>query len=220
MGLETADTIAQLDETWPTGIDPINKGDDHIRLVKSVLKDQFPGEAGDGYATPILATEEDLNNCTDTLGNLQEQITALADAIPGAIPIGSVIMFNAAFSTIPANYQICDGTGGTPNMVDKFVYGTATENELGDIGGNADAIVVSHSHTSNNNGNHAHGFTAQQNIGGFTDDGGSPDQRSAAATTNTANAGTHSHTINAAGSSGTNANLPPYLKLAYIQRMS
>ncbi len=42
MGLEAATFISQLDNTFPLGGDPINKGDDHVRLLKSVLQSQFP----------------------------------------------------------------------------------------------------------------------------------------------------------------------------------
>ena len=61
MGIETATTIAGLDKTWPTGIDPVNKGDDHLRLIKQVLQDQFPGSGGNGFATAITATETEIN---------------------------------------------------------------------------------------------------------------------------------------------------------------
>lgn len=42
MGLESATFISQLDNSFPLGGDPINQGDDHMRLVKSVLQNQFP----------------------------------------------------------------------------------------------------------------------------------------------------------------------------------
>ena len=38
MGLETGNTINDLNENWPLGTDPKSQGDDHIRLIKSVLK--------------------------------------------------------------------------------------------------------------------------------------------------------------------------------------
>ena len=56
MGIETANFISGLDKTWPTGLDPINKGDDHMRLIKSVLKSAFPGVDGDGFKKAITAT--------------------------------------------------------------------------------------------------------------------------------------------------------------------
>ena len=38
MGLETGDTINDLNENWPLGTDPKAQGDNHIRLIKSVMK--------------------------------------------------------------------------------------------------------------------------------------------------------------------------------------
>lgn len=42
MGLEAASFISQLVSTNPTLSDAINQGDDHLRLIKAVLKAQFP----------------------------------------------------------------------------------------------------------------------------------------------------------------------------------
>jgi hypothetical protein len=61
MGLETGSTIASFITSNPTSSDPVNQGDDHLRLIKSVLQAQFPGSGGLGYATAITATEEELN---------------------------------------------------------------------------------------------------------------------------------------------------------------
>lgn len=62
-----------------------------------------------------------------------------------------------------------------------------------------DGANKSHSHGTTES-NHTHPFTAQQNIGGFTDNGGSPDQRSVADSRNTSGAKTNL-TINADGGS-------------------
>ena len=61
MGLETGSTIASFITSNPTSSDPVNQGDDHLRLIKSVLQAQFPGVGGLGYATTITATEAELN---------------------------------------------------------------------------------------------------------------------------------------------------------------
>lgn len=61
MGLETGTTISQLDSSWPLGSDQKAQGDDHLRLIKAVLKAQFPGVGGQGFNTPITAKEADLN---------------------------------------------------------------------------------------------------------------------------------------------------------------
>lgn len=61
MGLETGSTIASLITSNPTSGDPVSQGDDHIRLIKSVLQTQFPGSGGLGYSIPITTTESELN---------------------------------------------------------------------------------------------------------------------------------------------------------------
>ena len=61
MGLETGSTISSFITSNPTSSDPVNQGDDHLRLIKSVLKAQFPGAAGSGFATAITATEAEIN---------------------------------------------------------------------------------------------------------------------------------------------------------------
>jgi len=42
MTVETASYISQFSPTYPTSGDNISEGDDHIRLIKSVLQTQFP----------------------------------------------------------------------------------------------------------------------------------------------------------------------------------
>jgi hypothetical protein len=61
MGLETGSTISSFITSNPTSSDPVNQGDDHLRLIKSVLRAQFPGVGGLGYATAITTTEAELN---------------------------------------------------------------------------------------------------------------------------------------------------------------
>jgi len=41
MGLESATYISQLTATNPTASDPVSQGDDHLKLIKSVLQSQF-----------------------------------------------------------------------------------------------------------------------------------------------------------------------------------
>lgn len=45
-----------------------------------------------------------------------------------ALPKGSIIMFNNA-DKIPDKWQICDGTNGTPNLIDKFIKAGMTLKE-------------------------------------------------------------------------------------------
>ena len=55
--------------------------------------------------------------------------TNLALVNKNSLPKGSIIMFNNA-DKIPDKWQICDGTNGTPNLIDKFIKaGTVLKEE-------------------------------------------------------------------------------------------
>jgi len=62
MGLEAGSTISSLITSNPTSSDPVNQGDNHIRLIKAVLQEQFPGTGGLGFNTAITTTETELNS--------------------------------------------------------------------------------------------------------------------------------------------------------------
>lgn len=79
MSLENAKTIAQLDETWPESSDDISQGDNHLRMIKDVLKVTFPGSSGEGFNKPIEATENELNHLTGVIANIQEQLDSKGD---------------------------------------------------------------------------------------------------------------------------------------------
>ena len=46
MGLETGTLIPDFNSSWPLGSDDVSQGDDHIRLIKSILQNVFPGNTG------------------------------------------------------------------------------------------------------------------------------------------------------------------------------
>lgn len=59
MPIETAQYIDTLQPDWPDGKDPESEGDDHIRMTKQVLKNQFPNLNG-----AVSGTPEQINNIT------------------------------------------------------------------------------------------------------------------------------------------------------------
>ena len=93
MPIETGTTISQLRNTWPLSGDPILEGDDHIRLIKSILIAQFPGDIGDGFTKPILSTEDELNFCQGLTGNIQFQIDQILNGGTLPAPTGTVMLF-------------------------------------------------------------------------------------------------------------------------------
>ena len=46
MGLETGTYVSDLNAAWPLGTDLERQGDDHLRLVKTTLKNSFPNISG------------------------------------------------------------------------------------------------------------------------------------------------------------------------------
>jgi len=65
MGLETASYISELVDTNPVVGDPVGEGDDHLRLLKTVLQTQFPNLTAGAV------------NTTQTEMNLLDGVTAL-----------------------------------------------------------------------------------------------------------------------------------------------
>lgn len=88
MGLESTTTIGGLVSTNPVASDAVGQADDHLRLVKTVLKTIFPGAGGVGFVTPLTATEVELNYVDGVTSAIQTQLntiggnatTALANA--------------------------------------------------------------------------------------------------------------------------------------------
>jgi len=142
MSLETASFIGQLHIANPTRQDPINQGDDHLRLLKSVLQIQFPGISGTGFAKAITATEDELNYVDGVTSPIQPQL----DRLSNANPIGMIVMWSG--TVVPTNWQICDGTNGTPDLRGRFIWGKSPSNTLNSIGGTADSVIVQHTHTA------------------------------------------------------------------------
>lgn len=136
------------------------------------------------------------------------------DAAP--IPKGGIIMWSGAISAIPTGWYLCNGSNGTPNLQDRFIVGAGNTYAVAATGGSKDAVVVTHTHTATSiDSGHTHQFTRENTRGNGSagaEDGGSSFQTD---TTQTGFANITT-TINSAGESGTNKNLPPYYALAYI----
>lgn len=80
--------------------------------------------------TNIAVNTEEIKNINEKITNIKTNITALQDAMP----VGSIIMFNGKAEEIPSGWAICDGTNGTPNLIDRFILASTY---CGGTGGNA-----------------------------------------------------------------------------------
>jgi microcystin-dependent protein len=181
MSLESTTTIAGLVAANPTAGDPFSQGDDHLRLIKTVLKAAFPGAAAAGFTIPITATEAELNFVHGVTSAVQTQI----DAAAARIPVGIIAMWSG--TSAPTGWRLCNGVAGAPDLRDKFILGLGTTYPtIGATGGTADAVIVAHTHTA----------TSTPNITGLT----------TSATTHTHSTGgnltDHTHTYQAVVSGG------------------
>lgn len=158
-----------------------------------------------------------------TLDNIYP-ILQNAPTTSAAIPTGGIIIWSGSTGSIPSGWLLCDGSNGTPDLRDRFIIGAGNSYAVNSIGGTADAIVVSHTHTATStvtDPGHFHDLTGYaDNFGG----GNGPLRTSLGS--NSGNLPTASKTTGitvattnaSSGVSGTNANLPPYYALAYIQK--
>jgi microcystin-dependent protein len=167
---------------------------------------------------------------TAAVGTNTTQIATTAFVLTNGVPTGVISMWGTA--TAPTGYLLCAGaavnrttyaalfavigttfgvgdgstTFNLPNYTNRMPYGTT----LAATGGSADAVVVSHTHSITDPG-HQHGIAIGSVIGG----GGSqilPGTGNGAFSTSVVTG----ISINTAGTSGTNANLPPYLGINFI----
>ena len=164
---------------------------------------------------------------TATAGTSNTQIATTAfvtAAASSSLPSGVIVMWSGSIATIPSGFYLCDGSNGTPNLRDRFIIGAGSSYAVGGTGGSKDAVVVAHTHTASTNstGSHTHTIEDVPYRANDTDRGSSGSLFSIDdnTTRTTSSAGSHSHTVtvNSTGSSGTNANLPPYYALAYIMK--
>lgn len=122
MAIESAAFISDLNTSNPPGSDPVGQADDHIRLIKSVLKATFPNISG-----AVSATQSQLN-------------TSL-------VPTGSILLWSGSTASVPTGWALCngqtvarsDGTGNitTPDLTNKFVVCSGTTYSVGSTGGAA-----------------------------------------------------------------------------------
>jgi hypothetical protein len=211
---------------------------DHSIEPREALRVRSNGNVGIGTQTPQFSL--DVTGDINFTGNLRQSDNIL-------IPTGVIVLWSGASNAIPGGWTLCNGTNSTPDLRNRFIVGAGSTYNVNVTGGSPDAIVVSHSHTATSTSSssssststvtdpgHAHNFSSRGDDGvgsgwGFSvvgfNGGGTP----GSGNMNNANTGitvgtstsTNTSTItsiNNTGSSGTNANLPPYYALCYIMK--
>ena len=213
-------TVGGSEDTWGT---TINAAIDAIdTLVGPVTAAEIAVLDG------LTATTTELNYVDGVTSAIQPQLDALTSSVSdvAGVPSGSIILWSGAANAIPSGYVLCDGGNSTPDLRNRFVVGAGSTYGVGATGGSANAIVVAHTHSGTTNTTGAHTHLIPHNFdsgtaGDYISGNDGPNNISGSSNKSPmTSAGNHSHSlnINSTGSSGTNANLPPYYALCYIMK--
>jgi len=197
-----------------------------IRSLMALLKDQQAGTSGDPFTvagTLVSSGTLDVTGSFKLDGTAgasgQVLLSAGGSNTPtwgNAFVAGMIMIWSGSSASIPTGWLLCDGTNSTPDLRNRFVVGATSTYAVGATGGSADAIVVSHTHTATvTDPGHTHGGV--QVSGSGTNVNANPGYQLSTGSTSSATTGiTVSNSTT--GSSGTNANLPPYYALCYIMK--
>lgn len=175
-------------------------------------------------ASPALTGTPTAPTASPGTNTTQLATTAFVQSALAAIyPVGSIYI-NATSATNPATLLgfgtwVAFGAGRVMVGLDA---GDASFDTAEETGGSKDAVVVAHTHTfsatTNTTGAHTHGLS----LFNFDGSGASPANSGPGSATTTSSAGDHSHTVSgttaSTGSSGTNANLQPYIVVRMWKR--
>jgi len=156
MALETGTYINSLNASNPAATDGLSQADDHLRLIKSTLKNTFVNIDG-----AVTSTEDDLNVLAGAAAagvtaaefqHLNGVTSAIQPQLQFVVPTGGLLMWTGAVNVVPTGWLLCDGSEvsqttyadlyavianiyGTPldsanfvlpNLVDKFVAGVGS----------------------------------------------------------------------------------------------
>jgi len=200
-----------------------------IRELMAQLKDQQTGTDADSFvvggaftctgAAVFSSTVALGSTATATTQSANDNSTKVATTayVAAVIPSGVIVIWSGSAAAIPSGWNLCNGSNGTPDLRNRFVVGAGTTYAVGNTGGSADAITVSHTHSVTDSG-HSHDVRIPSRTVGnnatalySTSDGSTK-------STVTSDSASTGISIQSTGSSGTNANLPPYYALCYIQK--
>jgi hypothetical protein len=142
MALETATYISQLTATNPTTSDSVAQGDDHLRMLKTVLKTQFSGLTGTTAISSSAAELNILDGVTSTAAEL--------NILDGVTSTATELSYNdvTTLGTVQTSKTVTADSSGTINCVDyivqrpRFTDYAETVNAIGGTGGGTQDIDV------------------------------------------------------------------------------
>ena len=138
MAIETADYITELVSSNPTGLDDRSTADNHIRLIKHVLKSTFPNLAG-----AVLANQTQLNALIGQSGDVSTELSGIAGDITDLLArTGSLEASVSAMNTVVATLQV-DVNANTGIITDLSADVTNLQSSLSGIDTRIDDLSAS-----------------------------------------------------------------------------
>jgi hypothetical protein len=191
--------------------------DTEFTAIASAISSKADTNSPTFTGTPLAPTAASGTN------NTQIATTAfVTTAAAAAFPAGGIILWSGSVASIPSGWALCNGSNGTPDLRNRFVVGAGSTYAVAATGGSTDAIVVAHTHTATStvtDPGHSHNTYAPRGGAGLDGRDLNADQTKNEPTTTATTGITVATTVASSGSSGTNANLPPYYALAYIMKL-
>jgi len=152
--------------------------------------------------TTVARSSEVNQNFDDVITSLKANHHEDADGTT-VIPVGTIVMWSGSIVSIPAKWHICDGTGGTIDLRDKFIVGAGSTYNVADTGG-----ATTHIHAVDPPSTTSSSYNPADTI----------DEPGSGGTPRSVVRSAHSHTVDIASfNSDPGSSLPPYYALAYIQ---
>ncbi len=204
-------------------------GANEIAPRQQLLAVPFAIMAGDVRQTSGGLT---VNGTLTVTNSLRVNAPATIDGY-GTVPINGIIMWYGNTNTIPANWALCNGANGTPDLRSRFVVGAGSDYALGAKGGATNTTLTAaqlpaHQHQyedgyfnqASSSGSVYTNFQNSALNGGVTDTGnpklyGSNDEDS----NNNFIYWRGMMTHNNSGGGSAHENRPPYYALYYIMRI-
>tara|TARA_R110000824_G_scaffold393198_1_gene592049 strand:+ start:71 stop:700 length:630 start_codon:yes stop_codon:yes gene_type:complete len=149
-------------------------------------------------------------------------VNTAAIAAIDLVPTGAIIMWSGSVVSIPAGWNICDGTNGTINLGNKFIRSGTS---IGTTGG-ADTVTLtgaesglkSHSHGISDPG-HSHTFNGSGSQYSPYNYARMANDSNSSGSVNSATTGISVSSVAASDASSAHQNMPAYYELAYIQKI-
>ena len=118
-----------------------------LATARNIAGSSFDGSASINISYNNLTNKPTIPTNNNQLTNGAGYVTSA-----GAVPSGVIVLWSGAANAIPTGWSLCDGTGSTPDLRDRFVVGAGSNYAVDATGGEATktlgtANLPSHTHT-------------------------------------------------------------------------